>query len=59
MGVSRSNTVTAYLLQQIQLFAPRGFCGLPPWSPTGHRSTEPAFQFGYEVRCAWRASDYH
>src|ERR1700677_4278907 len=30
--------LTAYLLQQIQLLALRGRCGLPPWSPAGNRS---------------------
>jgi hypothetical protein len=44
-------------LQQIQLLALRGRCGLPPWSPAGNRSAEPAFQFDYEVRCAQWAPD--
>ena len=40
------NTVTAYLLQQIQLFAPPGRRGLPPWSAAGDRSAKPTFSFG-------------
>jgi hypothetical protein len=38
-----TNTVTAYLLQQIQLFPHRDRHGLPPWSPTGNRSAKPTF----------------
>ena len=37
------NTVTAYLLQQIQLLAHRGRRGLPPWSAAGNRSAKPTF----------------
>jgi hypothetical protein len=36
------NTVTAYLLQQIQLLAQRNR-GLSPRSPTGNRSAKPMF----------------
>jgi hypothetical protein len=51
------NTVTAYLLQQIQLLAHRDRHGLSPWSATGNRSAKPTFQFGYEIRRAQRAPD--
>jgi hypothetical protein len=50
-----ANTVTAYLLQQIQLLAPRNSHGLAPWSATGNRSAEPTFQFGYEACPSQRA----
>jgi hypothetical protein len=46
-----------FTLQQIQLLALHGRCGLPPWGPAGNRSAEPAFQFDYEVRCAQWAPD--
>jgi hypothetical protein len=41
---SASGLYEAYLLQQIQLLALRGRCGLPPWSPAGNRSAEPVFR---------------
>jgi hypothetical protein len=37
-GRCGANTVTAYLLQQIQLLAHRDRHGLARWSATGHRS---------------------
>jgi hypothetical protein len=52
-----ANTVTAYLLQQIQLLAHRDSHGLAPWSATGNRSAEPTFQFGYEACRSQRAPD--
>jgi hypothetical protein len=41
LAVTVVNTVTAYLLQQIQLLAHRDRGGLPPRSPTGNRSAKP------------------
>ena len=38
-----ANTVTAYLLQQIELLGHRDGHGLSPWSPTGNRSAKPMF----------------
>ena len=51
------NTVTAYLLQQIQLLAQRDCHGLAPRSATGNRSAKPTLQTGYEVRRSQRAPD--
>jgi hypothetical protein len=50
-----ANTVTAYLLQQIQPPAHRDSDHLAPWSATGNRSAEPTFQFGYEACRSQRA----
>jgi len=52
-----ANTVTAYLLQQVQLLARRDRHGLAPWSTTGNRPAEPAFQLGYEAGRSQRAPD--
>lgn len=41
------NTVTAYLLQQIQLLPHRHRHGLPPWSPTRNRPAKPTLFVGH------------
>ncbi len=57
ISLAGPNTVTAYLLQQIQLLVHRDRHGLAPWSATGNRLAEPTFQFGYESCRSQRAPD--